>query len=139
MGMTRYLQKKLIDHTTNTASWTAPTTLYISLLTTSPGEAGSHSNEIASGIGYSRQTLTGKIGATDLNTGIAASTAVITFGPATSDWGTINYLGIEDTPSGGSPDLGNNMLLFAAPSTSKTITNTQSYTLAIGQVSIQFD
>lgn len=138
-GMTRYLQKKLLDHFINSASYTAPTTLYVSLHTASPGEAGSHSNEIGSGVGYSRQTLTGNIGTTDLSTGIASSTTTITFGPATSDWGTVNYIGIEEAPSGGSPDLSNNMLMFGAPTTAKTIVNGQSFTIAIGQISLQFD
>jgi hypothetical protein len=131
-GMTSFLQKKLLDHFLSIASYTAPAAVYVSLHTAAPGEAGSHATEIGAS-GYARQSILAKMSATDATTGISTSTATLTFGPAGADWGTINYLGLEDASTTG------NMCMWGAPTTAKTVPNGESFQLIAGQLSIQFD
>lgn len=133
-GMTSYLQKKLLDNFLSIASYTVPGTLYLSLHTASPTEAGSHAAEVTAA-GYARQSILAKMGATDATTGVSLNTATITVGPAGANWGTISYVGIEDalaTSTG-------NMCLWGAPTTARTINSGGSYPIVAGQLSIQFD
>ena len=51
-NMTNYLENKLIDHLLRGIPYTAPTTLYIGLFTSAPGEAGGGTE--VSGGSYSR-------------------------------------------------------------------------------------
>ena len=133
-GMTSYLQKKLLDDLTGVAAYTTPAPIYLSLHTAAVTDAGSHAAEVStSGTGYARQSLAAKIGAADGTTGIAQNSDTITFGPASASWGTISHLGIEDASSAG------NMLLWAQPSSAKTIASGQSFPFVASQISIRFD
>jgi hypothetical protein len=134
-GMTSWLQKGLLDQVLGIASFFFANPVYLSLHTAAPTDTGSHVNEISTSAGYSRQSLAAKMGATDSTTGISNNTASITFGPASSSWGTVSYLGIEDSP--GSPT--GSMLLWGTSTSSRTINTGQSYLLTAGQLSIQFD
>ena len=40
MSISNYAELKILDHTTGTASWTAPSGVYLKLHTGDPGEAG---------------------------------------------------------------------------------------------------
>jgi hypothetical protein len=115
MTTTSYLRKKIVDSLTGIAVYTPPATLWLSLHRADPGDAGSFANEVTGG-GYARVSLAGKMGAADPVTGISVNTAPITLGPATSDWGAVNFLGINDSAAAG------NMLVAGAPSLPKTIT-----------------
>jgi hypothetical protein len=133
-GMTSYLQKKILDDFLSIATYTVPNPLYLSLLTATPTETGSHANEITtSGSGYARQSMAAKMGATDATTGISVNTGSLIFGPATSNWGTISYIGVEDASSGG------NMCLYGAGTTAKTVNTGGSFTVSPGQLAIQID
>ena len=106
-AMTSYLQKKLLDHSLGKAAYTMPVSVTLSLHTASPGESGSTVNEVSTiGSGYARITITSNMNVTDAVTGVSANSSVITFGPATTDWGTVSYIAINDT-------LGN-MLMYGA-------------------------
>ena len=132
-GMTSYLQKALLDAFLNITPFTMPAALYMSLHTADPGETGSHLNEVStSSTGYARQTLATKMGATDSVSGISLNTATITAGPATADWGTVSYIGIEDASSAG------NQCINGAPTTAKTVTTGIPFQLVPSQLSIQF-
>lgn len=132
--MTSYLQKKLLDHSLGLAAFTMPTTVYVSLHTADPTQAGSLTNEISTtGTGYARNAGTAKMNATDNVTGISSNNSAITFGPATSDWGTITHVAVSDAPSGG------NMLLFGPLTIVQTTPIGESVTFSAGQFIIQFD
>lgn len=132
-GMTSFLQKSLLDAFLGITPYVMPTALYMSLHTADPGEAGSHLNEVStSGTGYARQSLVTKMGSTDAVTGISLNTLTLVAGPATADWGTVSYVGIEDASSAG------NQCLNGAPTTAKTVTTGQSFQLVPSQLSIQF-
>lgn len=132
-AMTSYLQKKLLDHTLGLAAYVMPA-VFVSLFTANPGEAGSHTNEVSSiTTGYGRIALTAKMNVTDAVTGIASNSTTITFGPATSDWGTITHVAIEDAGSGG------NMLLYGALTVVQTTPIGESVQFSIGQFLAQYD
>lgn len=128
MSATSYARQKIVDDLTGVAPY-APPTLYLSAHTADPGAAGSHVNEV-SGSGYARVPLAGVMGAAD-SSGISVNTTVITFGPATADWGTITHLGIEDAASGG------NMICPGAPTMPRTITTGQPLQIPVGQLRLR--
>ncbi|MBW7965321.1 hypothetical protein [Bradyrhizobium sp. BR 10261] len=128
MSSTSYLRKKMIDDLTGVASY-APPPLYLSAHSGDPGGMGSHAFEVTAG-GYARVALSGVMGAADAS-GISVNTSVITFGPATADWGTITHFGIEDSPSGG------NMLCPGVPAMPRTITTGQPLQIPVGQLRLR--
>lgn len=133
-SFTSYLQKKLLDHSLGLAAYTMPPTVYISLHTADPTQAGSFTAEIsATGTGYTRVSGTSKMNATDSVTGISNNNTAITFGPALSDWGTVTHVGLSDASSGG------NMLLFGPLTVVQTTPIGESVQFSAGQFIIQYD
>lgn len=133
-SMTSYLQKKLLDHTMGLAAYGMPGTVYASLHTTDPTNAGLFTGEISTaGTGYARVAITAKMNAADSVTGIAVNNASISFGPALTDWGTITHIGISDLSSGG------NMLLYGALTVVQTTPIGESVQFVAGQFQNQFD
>lgn len=126
--MTSYLQKKLQDHTLGLAAYTMPTTVYASLHTSDPTDTGSTTGEIStSGTGYARIAITSKMNVTDSVTGISSNNVSITFGPASTDWGTITHVAISDAATAG------NMLLFGALTIVQTTPIGESVQYSAGQ------
>ncbi|UPJ55400.1 hypothetical protein [Bradyrhizobium sp. 192] len=130
MSATSYYRRKDLDNLTGVAAYAAPT-LYLSLHTADPGVAGSHANEISGG-GYTRVSLAGVMGAADAD-GISVNTSVISVGPASTDWGTVAYLGIEDSAVVGA----GNMLCPGAPTMPRTITTGQPFQIPVGQLRLR--
>lgn len=132
-NMTQFLQKKLLDHALNIASWTMPTNVYLALHTADPGEGGSTANEVStSGTGYARQSLNGVMIATVLSTGRTTNSSAITFATATADWGNISHVSIHDQAG--------NMLFYGAMNEVFPVANGQTLTpLSPGQLVIGFD
>lgn len=131
--MTRYLQKKLLDHTLGKAAYTMPATVYVALFTANPGEAGSTAAEIPAGRGYTRQNFTTVAGATDINTGIAQNTTAFSFGPATDDWGIVTHAAVMDAATGG------NMLLYGPLAEPKPFSSGDSTQYPAGGYTIAFE
>lgn len=133
MGMTSYLGKKLVDHVLGFSVYTAPAAVWLSALASDPTRTGSHSSEIStSGTGYARQNISTKMAAADGVTSIALNSTVIIIGPATADWGTINYGAFEDAASA------SNMLASGALTTAQTINTGASFELVPTQLQMQF-
>jgi hypothetical protein len=131
-AMTAYLQKKLLDHALGIASYTMPVSVTMSLHTASPGDSGSYVDEVTTvSSGYSRQSITASMNATVLATGVASNSVTVSFGPALIDWGTVAYVGVNDT-------LGN-MLLYGALDEVQTTPIGESVQFSAGQFLIQFD
>ena len=90
-GMTDYLAEKLLDHVFKNTSYTAPTTVFISLSTSDPGVDGSGISEPSTGENYDRvahaswETASG---------GFTENSGDIEFNPASASWGTITYMAI---------------------------------------------
>ena len=120
-----YLEKKILDYVLrDTADW-APTAVYLSLHTSSPGETDG--NEI-SGNGYSRQAIA--FDAAHSTNGTAANSDIETFTASGGDFGTITHFGIHDASSDG------NLLYYGALTASKTIADGDTLSFAAGSIVI---
>lgn len=134
VSMTSYLQKKLQDHTLGLAAYTMPVTTYALLLTSDPSDTGSLAGEISTtGTGYGRIAITAKMNVTDSVTGISSNNVDITFGPATTDWGTVTHVAISDALTAG------NMLLYGALEIVQSTPIGESVQFSSGQFVSTFD
>lgn len=120
-----YLENKLLDHSLATTSYTAPSGVYVSLHTGSPGDANDGANEISGG-SYARQAAT--FGSA--SSGSASTSATITFPAATASWGTISHIGIYDASTSG------NLLFHGAVTTSKAIESGDTFQISSGNLTI---
>ena len=120
-----YLEKKILDYVLrNTADW-APTAVFLSLHTSSPGETDG--NEI-SGNGYSRVQI--EFDEAHSTNGTAANTNVETFTASGGNFGAITHFGIHDASSGG------NLLYYGALTDGKTIEDGDTLSFAAGSIVI---
>lgn len=134
-ALTNYLENKLIDHIFQNTAFTGPTTLYIALFTAvTDGEAGTVTE--VSGGSYARVGVTASLSnwadATG-NNGTTSNVNVITFPTASADWGTVTNFGIYDSPTAG------NLLIYAALTTSRSITNGSTASFAANSLTVQLD
>src|SRR5215475_395774 len=131
MPMTSYLRKALGDESIGKAAFAMPAAVYVALFTSSPGDAGSLTGEIAGG-SYVRQEATTKMGAFNLATGIATNTSAIDFPNPTADWGTVTYAGIVDAASSG------NVLYYEAlPNPRTVVSGGRHVQFAVGALQIR--
>lgn len=126
-AMSNYLTNKVIDYVMRGQTYTAPTTVYVALATTT-GSAAACGTEVTYS-GYSRVAVTSSLtnwagtqGATTTvassgTSGTTSNNATITFGSPTSGPNTVVEFCVMDASSGG------NLLWRAALTTSKTINN----------------
>lgn len=127
--MSSYLQKKLLDHSLGLVSFAMPAVVYLACHTGDLTDAGSMALEITKiGSGYARQSITSKMNVTDPTTGLSSNSAVITFGPAIIDWGTVSYISTWDALDNG------NMLHSGALSQVQTTPIGQSVQFTPGQL-----
>ena len=111
---------------------TAPGSLWISLHTSDPGEAGSDAAEV-SGNGYARQSIARSGAGWTVSGSNASNAAAITFPTATGSWGTVSHVGIHYDNAASS------MVFYAALGTSKAITTDDVFEIAIGDLDIDLD
>ena len=126
MSFSDYLENKVLLHVFGGTAYTAPTTLYVALFTTDPGEAGT-GTEVTGG-SYARRTATFSV-----TTSTATNTAAIEFPTATASWGTITYAAVYDALSGG------NLLGSGALTTSKTINSGDVLRIPASSLNITLD
>jgi hypothetical protein len=133
-----YLEEQTLKHilqnvSTNGASYTAPSNLYVSLHTGSPGEANDGANEI-SGSGYAREEVTFGDVATVANVCSTSSNVTVTFNQATSDYSAdVTHIGIYDALTVG------NLMFYGALSTAKTVTSGDVFQINSGSLTITLD
>jgi hypothetical protein len=119
-----YLENALINAVLRNTSYTSPTTVYVSLWTSDPTDAGSGTE--VSGGSYSRTAVT--FGSP--SNGVTTSNADCTFPQATASWGTVGWIGLNDASTGGN-------LLFHTPlDTSKTIDSGDIFKIASGSLTV---
>ena len=123
-AMSNYLETALVNATLRNTSFTSPTTVYVGLYTTSPGE-GNTGTEVSGG-SYARQSAA-FAAPTD---GVTTNSATLTFPTATASWGTITHIGILDALTTG------NLLYYAALDVSKTIGSGDIFTISSGNLSV---
>lgn len=127
-GMSDYLENKLIDHLFRGRSFTAPTQIWVGLLTATPSDTGG-GTEVTGG-SYARATpgvnsdtswkatQGGTPAAASSGTGGQTSNpATLSFPSPSANWGTVTHLGIYDASTAG------NLLFWVALTASKTINN----------------
>ena len=123
-----YLENALIGHLFRNISLTAPTTVAVALFTSSPTDTGTAGVEVHTSGGYARQS--GSFG--QALTGSTANNATLTFGPATTNWGSITHFAIFDNATSGS----GNMLVWGALNSPVSISNGDSLQFASASLAI---
>lgn len=102
MSLSNYLENKLLDHIMRNVAYTSPTTVYLALYTSDPGEANSGTE--VSGTAYARVAITCSAAAS----GSITNSADVVFPTAGGSWGTVTHAAIFDASTSG------NMLVYGA-------------------------
>jgi hypothetical protein len=124
--MSNYLENALLNATLNATTYTAPATVYVSLLTTDPTDAGSGTE--VSGGSYARTAVS--FATASGTSGNVLNDADVTFPTATASWGTVGWIGINDALSSG------NLLYHTALDTAKTIDSGDIFKISTGNLSV---
>lgn len=124
---TDYLERKILDHALGTTTFTKPTSVYISLHTADPTEAGTGA-EVTGG-SYARKIMTFSSAATvsSVTSASNASDIVWTALPST----TVVSVAIWDALTTG------NCLYYGSLTSSKVIASGDGYTISTGQLVVQ--
>jgi len=122
--MSNFLENALINATLRATTYTSPATVYVSLWTSDPTDAGSGTE--VSGGSYARTAVT--FGSP--SNGVSTNSADVTFPTATASWGTVGWIGINDASTSG------NLLYHTALDTSKAIDSGDIFKIATGNLSV---
>lgn len=122
--MSNYLENALINATLRATTFTSPATVYVSLHTADPTDAGSGTE--VSGGSYARQSASFAAP----SNGASATNADITFPQATGNWGTVTHIGIWDASTIG------NLYYHTALDASKTIDTGDVFKIASGSLTV---
>jgi hypothetical protein len=122
--MSNYLEDALINVTLRATAYTAPATVYVSLWTSDPTDAGSGTE--VSGGSYARTAVT--FGAP--SNGVTTNSADVTFPTATGSWGVVGWIGINDAATSG------NLLYHSPLDTAKTIDSGDIFKIDTGNLSV---
>jgi hypothetical protein len=122
--MSNFLENALLNATLNATTYTAPATVYVSLWTSDPTDAGSGTE--VSGGSYARTAVTFAAP----SNGVTTNSADVTFPTATASWGTVGWIGINDSTSGA------NLLYHSPLDTSKTIDSGDIFKISTGNLSV---
>ena len=122
--MSNFLENALINATLRNTTYTSVATVYVSLWTSDPTDAGS-GTEVTGG-SYARTAVT--FGAP--SGGVSTNSADVTFPTATASWGTVGWIGINDASTSG------NLLYHTALDTSKAIDSGDIFKIASGNLSV---
>lgn len=125
-AMSDHLENRLIDHVFRAIPYTAPTGLFVGLLTANPSDTGGGTE--VSGGSYARVNLAPSatnwaatnavasvVSPSSGTTGTTSNNAAITFAAPTAQWGAITGFGIYDALTGG------NLLWWGALTVGKTV------------------
>ena len=122
--MSNFLENALINATLRNTTYTSVATVYVSLWTSDPTDAGS-GTEVTGG-SYARTAVT--FGAP--SNGVTLNSADVTFPTATASWGTVGWIGINDAATSG------NLLYHSPLDTSKTIDSGDIFKISTGNLSV---
>ena len=125
--LSNFLENALINATLRNTSYTSPTTVYVGLYTTDPGE-GNTGTEVSGG-SYARVSVS--FGAP--SNGVSTNSASVTFPTATGTWGTVTHIGILDALTGG------NLLYYTPLDASKSIASGDVFTISTGNLSVTLE
>ena len=122
--MSNFLENALINATLRATTYTSVATVYVSLWTSDPTDAGSGAE--VSGGSYARTAVTFAAP----SNGVTTNSADVTFPTATGTWGTVGWIGINDAITAG------NLLYHTALDTSKTIDTGDIFKISTGNLSV---
>jgi hypothetical protein len=122
--ISNYLEDALINGTIRGTTYTAPTTVYVGLYTSDPTDANTGTE--VSGGSYARTAVTFAAP----SNGVTTNNADVTFAQATASWGTVGWIGILDSLSGG------NLLYHTPLDVAKTIDSGDIFKIATGSLSV---
>ena len=122
--MSNFLENALINATLRNTTYTSVATVYVSLWTSDPTDAGSGTE--VSGGSYARTAVT--MGAP--SNGVSLNSADVTFPTATASWGTVGWIGINDALTTG------NLLYHTPLDTAKTIDSGDIFKISTGNLSV---
>jgi hypothetical protein len=122
--MSNFLEDALINATLRATTYTSVATVYVSLWTSDPTDAGSGTE--VSGGSYARTAVT--FGAP--SNGVTTNDADVTFPTATASWGVVGWIGINDASTAG------NLLYHSPLDTSKTIDSGDIFKISTGNLSV---
>jgi hypothetical protein len=122
--MSNFLENALINATLRATTYTSVATVYVSLWTSDPTDAGSGTE--VSGGSYARTAVTFAAP----SNGVTTNSADVTFPTATASWGTVGWIGINDAASSG------NLLYHSPLDTAKTIDTGDIFKISTGNLSV---
>jgi hypothetical protein len=122
--MSNFLENALINATLRATTYTSVATVYVSLWTSDPTDAGSGTE--VSGGSYARTAVTFAAP----SNGVTTNSADVTFPTATASWGTVGWIGINDAASSG------NLLYHSPLDTAKTIDTGDIFKISSGNLSV---
>lgn len=102
-AVTTAFANQIIDHITGEQVYSAPSTLYVALVKSDPGDGGDISQEVTSA-SYARSTISFNAAASRS----ASNDATVDFPQALEPWGTVTHWALMDAATGG------NMLFYGA-------------------------
>ena len=122
--MSNFLENALINATLRATTYTSVATVYVSLWTSDPTDAGSGTE--VSGGSYARTAVT--FGAP--SNGVTLNSADVTFPTATASWGVVGWIGINDAATSG------NLLYHSPLDSAKTIDSGDIFKISTGNLSV---
>ena len=122
-GTSDYLEAAVLDAVLRNTSYTSPSTVYLGLYTTAPGDDNSGTE--VSGGSYARQSC-----AFSRTAGVGSNTSAVEWPTATGSWGTITHIGVLDASTSG------NLLYHASLSSSKAITTGDIFRVPAGDLTV---
>ena len=122
--MSNFLENALINATLRNTTYTSVATVYVSLWTSDPTDAGSGTE--VSGGSYARTAVTFAAP----SNGVTTNSADVTFPTATASWGVVGWIGINDAATSG------NLLYHSPLDTSKTIDTGDIFKISSGNLSV---
>jgi len=126
--MSNFLENALINATLRNTTYTSVATVYVSLWTSDPTDAGSGTEVSTSGTGYARTAVS--FATASGTSGNVLNDADVTFPTATASWGTVGWIGINDAATSG------NLLYHTALDTAKAIDSGDIFKISTGNLSV---
>lgn len=125
-NFSNYLEKALLGATLLGSSFTAPSTVWVSLGTSASSD-GDVYTEVTTNVGYSRKPAV-FVAPTSGPTWRTYLASNVTFDAATSPWGTVTHVAIFDSGTIG----GGNMLYWGALDNSRSVQTNDVFELPLG-------
>lgn len=124
-GISTYLAHKILDHVLGGVTYTPPSTVYMALYLSNPGDNDTGTE--VSGNGYQRQAVTFSAA----NNRRIVNSNQVEFPEPTGPWGTITHFGLKDAATGG------NLLFYGELSAAVTIGPGQQLIFRAGDIQIE--